>query len=227
MVTDLHSIVTFCGIDGFLNASDVSHLRKSHHCILGNPTVAFNKGTFVTHGYRLIMSNVARQGGSMRGPLVALFTVSVCGVLVAGCSGTRGTDSAVQPVKSQLRPAVPVIVDVSQLSNGDHTIYAKDGNRLNASIQDKAITGLRIIDNSNRPVPIHTIKRLSRDGRTYMGEDPERLTSQPTGMLSMAPPFVPGDCGLIAGGPDSWWVCATDGQTPTTPPPPMDAAQLQ
>jgi hypothetical protein len=163
----------------------------------------------------------------MQGRLVALFTLSICGSLVAGCSGTHGTDPAMQPVKSQLRPAVPVAVDLSQLSNGDHTIYAKDGNRLNASIKDKAITGLRIIDNSSRTVPIHTIKRLSRDGRTYMGEDPERLTSQPTGTLSMAPPFVPGDCGLIVGGPDSWWVCATDGQNTMTPPPPVDAARLQ
>lgn len=162
----------------------------------------------------------------MTGRRVSLFTISVCGFLMVACSGTRGTDSTLQPVKPQLRPAIPVTVDVAQLSNGDHTIYAKDGNRLNAFIQDKAITGLRIIDNSHRTVPIHTIKRLSRDGRTYMGEDPERLTSQPSGMLSMAPPFVPGDCGLIAGGPDSWWVCATDGRSSTTPPPPMDTAQL-
>jgi len=119
------------------------------------------------------------------------------------------------------------MVDVSQLSNGDHTIYAKDGNRLNASIQEKAVTGLRILDNDNRTVPIHTIKRLSRDGRTYMAEDPERLTSQPNGTLTMAPPFVPGDCGLISGGPDSWWVCATDGGKETIPPPPIDAAQAQ
>lgn len=163
----------------------------------------------------------------MRGALPTLFTITIIyGSLVAGCSGTQRTDSTVHPAKTYVRPAIPVAVDVSQLSNGDHTIYAKDGNRLNAFIQDKAITGLRIIDNGNRMVPIHTIKRLSRDGRTYMGEDPERLASQPTGMLSMAPPFVPGDCGLIAGGPDSWWVCATDGQTSTTPPPPMDAAQV-
>ena len=218
--------MTIWGADGFLNASDAYHLSKSRHCVLVNTAVRFYKGRFVA---RLLSDHDGRgwQGGNMRGPLAALVTISICGSLIAGCSGTRGTDPAVQPVKSQLRPAVPVTVDVSQLSNGDHTIYAKDGNRLNASIQDKAITGLRIIDNSNRAVPIHTIKRLSRDGRTYMGEDPERLTSQPTGGLSMAPPFVPGDCGLIAGGPDSWWVCATDGQTSTTPPPPMDAAQLQ
>src|SRR5437868_14788583 len=108
----------------------------------------------------------------MKDTLMALLLVSIGGSLVAGCSGTRGTESPVQPVKSQLRPAVPVMVDVSQLSNGDHTIYAKDGNRLNASIQEKAVTGLRILDNDNRTVPIHTIKRLSRDGRTYMAEDP-------------------------------------------------------
>lgn len=163
----------------------------------------------------------------MRGTPIALLLISIGGSLVAGCSGTRGTESAVQPVKSQLRPAVPVTVDVSQLSNGDHTIYAKDGNRVNASIQEKAITGLRIIDNDNRTVPIHTIKRLSRDGRTYMTENPERLPSQPNGTLAMAPPFVPGDCGLISGGPDSWWVCTTDGGKPTLPPPPIDAAQVQ
>lgn len=163
----------------------------------------------------------------MRGTPIALLLISIGGSLVAGCSGTRGMESAVQPVKSQLRPAVPVTVDVSQLSNGDHTIYAKDGNRVNASIQEKAITGLRIIDNDNRTVPIHTIKRLSRDGRTYMTENPERLPSQPNGTLAMAPPFVPGDCGLISGGPDSWWVCTTDGGKPTLPPPPIDAAQVQ
>lgn len=163
----------------------------------------------------------------MKGTLMALLLISIGGSLVAGCSGARGTEPAVQPVKSQLRPAVPVTVDVSQLSNGDHTIYAKDGNRLNASIQEKAITGLRIIDNDNRTILIHTIKRLSRDGRTYMTENPERLTSQPNGTLAMAPPFVPGDCGLISGGPDSWWVCATDGGKQTLPPPPIEAAQTQ
>src|SRR3569833_272661 len=135
----------------------------------------------------------------MKRILMTLLLVSIGGSLMVGCSGTRGTEPAVQPVKSHLRPAVPVTVDVSQLSNGDHTIYAKDGNLLNASVQEKAITGLRIIDNDHRTVPIHTIKRLSRDGRTYMTEDPERLTSQPNGMLAMAPPFVPGDCGLISG----------------------------
>jgi hypothetical protein len=163
----------------------------------------------------------------MKGILMTLLLVSIGGSLMAGCSGTRGTEPAAQPVKSQLRPAVPVTVDVSQLSNGDYTIYAKDGNRLNASIQEKAITGLRIIDNDNRAIPIHTIKRLSRDGRTYMAENPERLTSQPNGTLAMAPPFVPGDCGLISGGPDSWWVCATDGGKSAIPPPPIDAAQIQ
>lgn len=162
----------------------------------------------------------------MKTILMALLLVGIGGALMAGCSGTRGTGPTVQPVKSHLRPAVPVAVDVSQLSNGDHTIYAKDGNRLNASVHEKAITGLRIIDSDNRMVPIHTIKRLSRDGRSYRAEDPERLTAQPNGMLTMAPPFVPGDCGLISGGPDSWWICATDGRQPTLPPPPIDAARV-
>ena len=80
----------------------------------------------------------------MKEILMTLLLVSIGGSLMAGCSGTRGTEPAVQPVKSQLRPAVPVTVDVSQLSNGDYTIYAKDGNRLNASVQEKAITGLRL-----------------------------------------------------------------------------------
>ncbi|HKN86030.1 MAG TPA: hypothetical protein VJV04_04170 [Nitrospiraceae bacterium] len=166
----------------------------------------------------------------MKKTLMALLLVSIVstsGALMAGCSGTRGTEPTAQPVKAQLRPAVPVTVDVSQLSNGDHTIYAKDGNRLNASVQEKAVTGLRIIDNDNRTVPIHTIKRLSRDGRTYMTENPELLTAQPNGTLAMAPPFVPGDCGLISGGADSWWVCTTDGGKPTLPPPPIDAAGIQ
>jgi hypothetical protein len=162
----------------------------------------------------------------MKKTLAALLLVSMGGALLAGCSGTR-TEQTAQPVKSQLRPAVPVTVDVSQLSNGDHTIYAKDGNRLNASVQEKAVTGLRIIDSDNRTVPIHTIKRLSRDGRTYMSENPERLTSQPNGTLAMAPPFVPGDCGLISGGADSWWVCTTDGGKSSLPPPPIDAARVQ
>ena len=108
-------------------------------------------------------------------------------------------------MKSLLRPAVPVTVNVSRLSNGNHTIYAKDGHRVNVSIQEKAITGLRIIDNDNHTVPIHTIKRLSRDGRTYMTENPERVSITAQRNSAMAPPFVPGDCGVISGGLDSWW----------------------
>jgi hypothetical protein len=113
-----------------------------------------------------------------------------------------------------------VTVDVSELRDGQHTVYARDGSRLIAHVNDKAITGLRIADNLNRDVPIHTVKRLSRDGKTYVTEDADRMPLRRDGAIGIAPPFVPGDCGLVYAGSESWWVCATTAGATVTPPPP-------
>jgi hypothetical protein len=117
------------------------------------------------------------------------------------------------------RPAVPVRVNLAELPDGSHVVYAKDGERLMANVTEKAITGIRVKDAQNREVPIHTIKRPMKNGRGYSTEEAERLDVRPNGFVAIAPPFVPGDCALVSGGAESWWLCATGAETLDAMPP--------
>jgi hypothetical protein len=149
------------------------------------------------------------------------------GLLTVFNSSCSTAEKDVQPVTRAIRPAVPVTVDVAQLPDGEHTVYAKDGDRLIAQIKEKAITSLRITDTFDQNVPIHTVKRLTRDGKSYAVEDSERMATRASGGIGIAPPMVPGDCGLIYAGPDTWWLCATDATiSAIPPPPPADTAHV-
>ncbi|WP_447980438.1 hypothetical protein [Candidatus Nitrospira bockiana] len=154
----------------------------------------------------------------MKDALLAPLFVAAAIVAVAACS-TR-PDPHVAPVKMQ--PAVPVTVDLSRLPDGSHTIYAKDGERLIATVSEKAVTGLALKDPSDQDRPIHTIKRRARDGQGHVIEEAERLTIRPNGMVAIAPPFVPGDCALVSAGVESWWVCVRDDTIPSALPPPPE-----
>jgi hypothetical protein len=146
------------------------------------------------------------------------------GLVLWGCAAqeTKPTET----VHLATKPPVPVTVDVSQLPDGEHIIHAKDGNRIYARVQQQAITGVRLRDTGDRNVPIHTIKRLSRDGKTYVTENTERFPQRPGGEVGIAPPLVPGDCAALYAGAEGWWLCVTAPATPVTPPPPPPTESL-
>ena len=150
----------------------------------------------------------------MRNIVAALLLVTAPAFLGSCAERRHEPTQMLQP-----RPAVPVRLNVADLPEGSHVIYAKDGERLMANVTEKAITGVRVKDAQNRDIRIHTVKRLMKDGRGYSTEDADRLDVRPNGFVVIAPPFVPGDCALVSAGADSWWLCVTDADTSMALPP--------